>query len=97
MNKLFSEKNKVPEHYLNLGKVAESVTYKQVKEYEIVLPFKISLFSFSVMKNCFFSLLWDRNINEELSLLIKMYSPKLHSAPSGKGTGEWGGNKIDKE
>ena len=45
MNKLFSEKeNKVPEHCLKLERWQGQQQYKQVKQYEIVLSFKVTLF-----------------------------------------------------
>ena len=44
INKLFSKENKVPSTLFEARKLAGSVNYKQVKQYEIVLSFKVSLF-----------------------------------------------------
>ena len=44
INKLFLEENKVPWTLFEARKVAGSATYKQSKQYEIVLSFKVSCF-----------------------------------------------------
>ena len=66
INKLFSEENKVPRTLFEARKLAESATYKQSK----------------TAWNCV--VLWVQflySVSEDLSLLVKISSPKLRSAP----------------
>ena len=76
-HKLASEETKVPRTLCEARKVAGSSTL--VKQYEIVLSFKISLFIQFIQS-------WVISMKEillwvNLSILIKMTSPKLHTAP----------------
>ena len=77
INKLFSEENMVSRILFKARKVAGSTTYKQIK---MVCDCVVSLFILCIQS-------WRQrqlvNVDKDLSILIKMSSSKLHTAPLG--------------
>ena len=77
INKLFSEENEVPVMLFEAGRVAGSATYRQSNTaWHRVLSFTVSLFHQSWKQREFFYFVCWR-----FSLLIKMSSSELHTAP----------------
>ena len=77
INKLFSEKNKVPRTLFEVRKAAGSATYKQ-NSMKLCRPLTsaclLSLFSHENKESLFIWFVWTlkKSVNEDLCFLIKM-------------------------
>ena len=87
INKLFSEENKVPRNLFEARKVAGSAKCKQSMTVCTVLSFKVILFIVIIQLWQWRDLVYlvcfgkEISVHEDVSLLIKINSPQLHSYP----------------
>ena len=75
INELFSEENELPLNCLKLERWQGPPHINKVKQYEIVLSLYFIILFLRLNE------LNKPSVNEDLSLLINMTSPKLRSAP----------------
>ena len=82
INKLFSEENKVPRTLFFKLKTWQGPPHiNKIRQYETMMPSNVSLFIQGFFPHLKLFVLYKLGIKKSVSLLIKMSSLKLHSAP----------------